>query len=85
MHADGDDRAIQVIPNTGKRAALNHVTANSKGPCCHCGQLTDQVEIHFEAFLCPGNCTVTWWAEYAGTPGCNPGEWWPEEIAGGQG
>lgn len=34
-----------------------HITGSHEEPCWHCGDPTDQIEINFQAYLCPGACT----------------------------
>jgi hypothetical protein len=42
----------------------HHIVGSHEEPCWHCGDPTDQIEIHFEAYLCPGACTAAKEAEF---------------------
>lgn len=44
--------------------SLDHITTTPPRACWHCGEPTDQVELHFEAPLHPGACTAAKWREY---------------------
>lgn len=43
-----------MIPDT-----RNHIRSEHTGECWCCGQQMNWVEINYEAWLCPGACTVT--------------------------
>jgi hypothetical protein len=43
---------------------MEHIEGEHAANCWHCGRLTRFIEINFEAYLCPGDCTAAKWAAF---------------------